>query len=160
MINEETCTYIIKSECHEPGFAIKGDTTMASGDVDISILEWRNNLITPADDRDALISGAFYAGELPPALGTAWIEKDDSSSLPAELGIFKNSTVDEEYSGHWIGVQMKDMQARYETFFTARDTYDLAKNEYNGALRLAGMQSMNQILDIVNMVLPASSSPF
>ena len=87
MDGSESCTYIIRSECDLPGFAIKGDNTMDGSAVDISLLEWREDFVTEADDRASFISGtlkdAFGADHLPPALNTPWIEVDDSDALPA-----------------------------------------------------------------------------
>ena len=110
MTDADTCTYIIRSECDLPGFAIKGDNTMDASQVDISLLEWREDFITEADDRVSFISGtmkdAFGADHLPPALNTLWIEKDDSDSLPGQLGQWKNITLDTTYAGEWVMTQM------------------------------------------------------
>jgi len=68
-----------------PGFALKGDTTMTNSDIGISIVEWRDEFVDDADNRESFISPA-YLGEfgnlLPPRLNTAWIEKDESNLMP------------------------------------------------------------------------------
>jgi len=51
---------------------------MTSGDAFISIVEWRNDFVTEADDREFLISNLFFEDDLPPALGTKWTEIDES----------------------------------------------------------------------------------
>jgi len=105
MSTADTCTYIIRSKCDIPGFAIKGDTTMTDSDIGISIIEWRDDFITHADDRESFISPAYLVdlgGQLPPKLSTTWIEKDDSSALPGELGNWRNDTSVSEYSGQWV----------------------------------------------------------
>jgi hypothetical protein len=105
MTTADTCTYIIRSKCDLPGFAIKGDTTMTDSDIGISIVEWRDDFITDADDRTSFISSAWldeFDGQLPPRLSTTWIEKDDASAIPGELGNWLNDTIVAEYSGQWV----------------------------------------------------------
>lgn len=40
MDGSETCTWMLRSECGMPGFAMKGDNAMTSSDADISVVEW------------------------------------------------------------------------------------------------------------------------
>lgn len=56
---------------------------------------------------------------------------------------------------------MTNFNDLYDDFHDAKDTYDLAKNEWNGALRLTGMgAASSQIMDLVNLILPTSANPF
>lgn len=59
MPSTETCTYILRSECGLPGFAMKGDNELTDSDMTISILEWSENFVLPADDRLAFISTSY-----------------------------------------------------------------------------------------------------
>jgi len=56
---------------------------------------------------------------------------------------------------------MTNFNDLYDTFHDAKDTYDLAKNDWNGALRLTGMAGAgSQIMDIVGLIFPTSANPF
>lgn len=104
MDGTESCTWIIRSECDLPGFAIKGDDTMTSGDAKMSVLEWRDDFIDDADHRDNLISPSYlkYFTKYPPKLSTMWMENDDSSAIPGQLGSWMNDTLELEYAGQWV----------------------------------------------------------
>lgn len=128
MDGTESCTWIIRSQCDLPGFAIKGDNTMTSGEAQISVLEWRDDFIDDADHRANLISPSYlkFFTKYPPKLSTVWMEKDDrTGTISGELGSWNNDTLELQYAGQWVMTQMKDFKDRYETFWPLRDAYDL-----------------------------------
>jgi len=78
---------------------------MSASDATISILEWRDEFVTSADNRPSFVSSSMlehFDNVLPPKLNTAWMEFDDSTALPGQLGNWNNDTLDLQYSGQWV----------------------------------------------------------
>jgi len=131
------CTYWVTSDCFAPGFSISAANTMTSAEANVMVTEWGAGQINSSTwyprwpERDTPYSElddqeGFMGGQLP--FRTQVLQAANATAGTPEM----NRTL----SGETISDLLIQKTQENSDYYTAFNTYNRRKNEWNASLRI------------------------